>query len=86
MRVLGWHEDKPLFLATGCTGRVWLQRVGPRCGSGRTRKVDAFLRWSPCSWMTCPSSVSSTTVPLQQNSASQGESSVQEHAGQRNST
>lgn len=33
------------------------------------RKVDAFLRWSPCSWMTCPSSVSSTIVPLQQNSA-----------------
>ncbi len=33
-----------------------------------TRKPLTFLRWSPCSWMTCPSSVSSTTVPLQQNS------------------
>ncbi len=32
------------------------------------RKVWTFLRWSPWSWITWPSSGSSTTVPLQQNS------------------
>ena len=33
-----------------------------------TRNADALTRWSPCSWMIAPSSASSTTVPLQQNS------------------
>ena len=33
-----------------------------------TRKSDAFLRWSPCSWTTVPSSSEWMSAPLQLNS------------------
>ena len=59
-----------------CGAAMWMQatrsriRVVQVVNKVRTfvKKSAIFLRWSPCTWMTWPSSSSSTTVPLQQYS------------------